>query len=49
MILPSGIQNPWDPRAEKPPLRRPISGSRALVPGEKYHTEHKNVPQLAGA
>jgi hypothetical protein len=33
MILPGGIQNPGDPRAKGPALRRPMSGSRAEVPG----------------
>jgi len=48
MILPGGIQNPGDPRAGEPPLRRPKSGSRAVVPGVKY-TEHKNTLHVAGA
>jgi hypothetical protein len=48
MILPGGIQNPADPRAGEPPLRRPISGSRAIVPEGKY-TKHKNALHVAGA
>jgi hypothetical protein len=48
MILPGGIQNPGDPRAGEQPLRRPISRSRAVVPGGKY-TVRKNALHVAGA